>query len=174
MATYRLPILGWSARPDDTGDCYITPYDTVATNDVWDRLVVVMGAAAAAQPTLRAGFHGGFAIPKNYVGTAVLVAVWTASVTAGAVVFDFEYRAVGGSDTESLDQTGTQESVTVTAAAAPSAAHERMETTVALTSANFAVDDTVSFFFARDGTDAADAKAGSVFLFDLLLQYSDA
>jgi hypothetical protein len=172
MATHRLPILGWSARPDDTGDAYFEPYDILATNDVWDRLVLRMGASNSAQPTLRAGVHGGFTIPKNYVGSAVLVAVWTSTVTAGAVVFDFEYRAVGGDDTESLDQAGTQESVTVTDTG-PTAAHRRMEATIALTSGNFAVDDEVEFFFARDGADAADTKAGSVLLFNLLFEYSD-
>lgn len=174
MATHRLPILNWSARPDDTGDCYLEPMDIRATNDVWDRMILVMGAAAAAAPTVRAGVHGSFTIPKNYVGTAVLVAVWTATVTSNVVVFDFEYRAVGGSDTESLDQSGTQESVTVsTTTGTPSAAWERMETTVSLTSGNFAVDDEVTFFFARDGVDAADTKAGSALLFNLLFQYAD-
>jgi hypothetical protein len=172
MASHRLPILGWPMRPDDTGDCFLEPYDILATNDVWDRLVLRMGRDNAAQPTVRAGVHGGFAVPKNYVGTAVLVIVWTATLTSGNVVFDFEYRTVAGNDTTSLDQSGTEESMTVTDAA-PGAAHRRLEATINLTSANFAVDDEVEFFFARDGTDAADTMAGSALLFGLYLQFAD-
>jgi len=172
MSTFRIPILGWGTRPDDTGDCFFEPQDILATNDVWDRLIGRFGANNAAQPTVRAGIHGGFNVPKNYVGGATIVIVWTATLTSGNVVWDFEYRAVGGNDTESLDQSGTQESVTVTDAAA-SAAWERLEVTIALTAGNFAVDDTVSFFFARDGADGADTMAGSALLFDLLWQYDD-
>jgi hypothetical protein len=175
MATHRLPILGWGTRPDDTGECFFEPYDVLATNDVWDRLIARFGSSNSAAPTVRHGLHGGFTVPKNYVGTAVLVIVWTATVTGDNVVWDFEYRAVGGSDSESLDQSGTQESVTVTTGTGePSAAHERMETTISLTSSNFAVDDEVTFFFARDGADGADDKAGSALLFNLLFQFSDA
>jgi hypothetical protein len=173
MASHRLPILGWATRPDDTGDCFPEPYDILATNDVWDRLIFRMGRDNAAQPTVRGGIHGGFAVPKNYVGTAVLVIVWTATLTTGNVVFDFEYRTVAGNDTTSLDQAGTEESVTVTDTA-PGAAHRRLEATVNLASANFAVDDEVQFFFARDGADAADTMAGSALLFGIYFQYADA
>lgn len=167
-----MPVLGWATRPDDTGDCFPEPYDVLATNDVWDRLVFRFGASNAAQPTVRAGVHGGFTVPKNYVGSAVLIIVWTATLTSGNVVFDFEYRTVGGNDTTSLDQSGTEESVTVTDAA-PGAAHRRLEATVNLTSANLAADEEVEFFLARDGADAADTMAGSAILFNALLQYAD-
>jgi hypothetical protein len=172
MATHRIPILGWATRPDDTGECIVEPYDILATNDVWDRMIGRFGSSNAAQPTVRHGFHGGFVVPKNYVGTAVVVIVWTTTLITGAVVWDYEYRAVGGDDLESLDQAGTQESVTVTDTA-PSAAHERMEVTIALTSGNFAVDDEVTFYLARDGVDAADTLAGSALLFSALFQYAD-
>lgn len=122
---------------------------------------------------MRLGLNGGFTIPKDYVGSATLVIVWTSTITTGDVVWDFEYRAVGGDDSESLDQAGTQESVSVTDTA-PSAANERMEATIALTSANFAVDDEVEFYFARDGTDAADTMAGAAMLFSLIFQYARA
>jgi len=47
------------------------------------------------------------------------------------------------------------------------------EATISLTSGNFAVDDDVEFYFARDGGDAADTLAGSALLFSLALQFSD-
>lgn len=159
--------------PDATGECYFEPYPILATNDVWDRLIGRFGSNNAAAPTVRLGLHGGFTIPKDYVGSAVLVIVWTATLTSGDVVWDFEYRAVGGNDTTSLDQAGTQESVTVTDTA-PGAANRRLEATINLTSGNFAVDNEVEFFFARDGADAADTMAGSAMLFSLIFQYARA
>lgn len=173
MATHRIPILGFGTVPDASGECYFEPYPILATNDVWDRLIARFGSSNAAQPSVRHGLHGGFVVPKNYVGSPVVVIVWTTTLIAGDVVWDFEYRAVGGNDAESLDQAGTQESVTVTDTA-PSAAHERLEATVALTAANLAPDDEVEFFLARDGADAADTMAGAAILFSALFQYSDA
>lgn len=149
------------------------PYDVLATNDVWKRMIIRCGANNAAQPTVRAGIFGGFTVPKNYVGSAVVVIVWTSTITTGNVVWDFDYRTVAGNDTTSLDQSGTEEAVTVTDAA-PGAAHRRLEATVNLTSANLAADDEVEFFLGRDGVDAADTMAGSALLFNALLQFADA
>lgn len=173
MATHRIPIADISVQPDATSEMWFEPYSVLATNDVWRHTIGRFGSSNAAAPTVRHGFYGSFNVPKNYVGSAVLVIVWTATLTTGDVVWDFEYRAVGGNDAESFDQAGTQESVTVTDTAA-SAANERLEVTISLTSGNLAVDDTVTFFFARDGADGADTLAGSALLFDLLLQYADA
>jgi len=172
MATHRLPIFGWSMRPDDTGECWLEPYDVLATNDAWKRLVLRFGASNAAQPTVRHGAHGGFTVPKNYVGSSVLVIVWTATLTSGNVVWDFDYRTVAGNDTTSLDQSGTEQAVTVTDAA-PGAAHRRLEITSSLTAANFAADEEVEFFLARDGADAADTMAGAALLFNAFFEYAD-
>lgn len=172
MATHRIPILGFGTTPDATGECYFEPYPILATNDVWDRLIARFGSSNAVAPTVRHGLHGGFVVPKNYVASPVIVFVWTATLITNAVVWDFEYRTVGGNDTTSLDQAGTEESVTVTDTA-PTAAHSRLEATVALTAANFSVDDEVEFYLARDGVDAADTLAGSAILFSALFQYAD-
>lgn len=173
MTTHRIPITGISVQPDATGEMWFEPYSILATNDVWKHDIGRFGASNAAQPTVRHGFYGSCNVPKNYVGSAVLVIVWTATLTSGDVVWDFEYRSVAGNDANSLDQSGTEESVTVTDTA-PGAANRRLEVTINLTSANLAADETVEFFFARDGADGADTMAGSALLFDLLLQYADA
>jgi len=106
MATHRLPILGFATVPDTTGTAFFEPYTIKATNDVWGHLVLVLNDTAADH-----GIYGKFAVPVNYVDTANLVIVWTSTATAGDVEFDFMYRAVGGNDTESLDQAGSQEDV---------------------------------------------------------------
>ncbi len=167
MATHRISILGWQTRPDDSGDVFFEPYNIKATNDQWKNLVLVLNDTAT-----RIGVYGIFDVPQNYVGTANLVIVWTSTATSGDIEADFDYRAVGGNDTESLDQSGTQESVNSNDTA-PSAAHERMELTIALTDGNYAAGDTVEFFFARDGTDAGDTMAAAMLVFGLFFEYAD-
>ena len=168
MATHRIPILGWATNPDTSGSVFFEPYTIKATNDVWGRLVCVFNDTAT-----RIGLHGGFTVPKNYVGSAKLVVVWTTTATSGDVEWDCDYRAVGGDDAESLDQTSNQESVNLNDTA-PSAANERMECLITLTAANFAVDDEVEFTLFRDGTDAGDTIAAAVMLFQLMFEYADA
>jgi len=167
VATHRIPILGWQTLPDTSGNVFFEPADVKASNDVWDRLVCVFNDTAA-----RDGLHGAFNVPKNYSSAANLIVVWTSTATSGDVEFDCDLRAVGGNDTESLDQTGNQESVNANDTA-PSATDERMEITIALTDANFAADDTVLFTLFRDGTDAGDTIAAAVQLVDLFFEYSD-
>lgn len=168
MATWRIPILGWATTPDTSGNVFFEPQTVKATNDAWRNLVVVFNDTAT-----RIGLHGRFTVPKNYVGTASIIVVWSTTATSGDVEWDFDYRAVGGDDTESLDQSGTQESVNINDTA-PSAAHERMEASLALTSANLAVDDEVQFALYRDGTDAGDTLAATAMVYAVLLQYNDA
>ena len=166
MATHRIPILGWGTVPDTSGNVFFEPYNIKATNDVWDRLVLIFNDTAT-----RLGCAGGFTVPKNYVGSPRIIVVWTSTAITGDAVFDFDYRAVGGNDVESLDQVGTQESVTVTDAA-PGAAHRRLEAAMALTAVNLAVDDEVEFEVFRDGT-AADTIAAAVIVFAVLFEYQD-
>lgn len=168
MAIHRIPILGFPTIPDASGNVFFEPYTVKATNDVWGRLVAIFNDTAA-----RNGLRGGFTVPKNYVGSANLIVVWTAAATSGDVEWDFDYRAVGGNDAESLDQAGTQESVNANDTA-PSAIHERMEISIALTNGNFAADDEVLFELFRDGTDGGDTMAAAAILFSLLFEYSDA
>lgn len=168
-------MLGAGTRPDTSGKVFQDPYENLATNDVWKMLVWRFSENGdnATQPTTRIGLRGQFTVPQNYVGTAAVIPVWTATGTSGNCVWDLDYRAIGGNDTESMDQTGTQGSVSVTDAA-PSAAHERLTPSLSPTSTHFAAGDTVEFELFRDGTDAADTMALDAILFDLLFQYADA
>lgn len=162
--------MGYNTIPDASGNVFFEPYTIKATNDQWRHGHWIFNDTAT-----RDLLYGLFNVPKNYVGTPLVVIVWTTTATSGNCVWDFDYRAVGGDDLESLDQTGTQEAVTVTDAA-PSAANERMEVTIALTAGNFAVDDTVEFLIARDGAvgPGTDTIAAAVQLVGLYFQYNDA
>jgi len=168
MSVIRIPILGPHTAPDDSGEVFIEPYSIKATNDVWKYSVFIFNDTAT-----RDGLRGKFNVPKDYVGTAKIIVVWTATATAGDVEWDFDYRAVGGNDTESLDQAGTQESVNQNDTA-PSAINERMEAVLTLTAGNFAADDTVQFELFRDGTDGGDGMAAAAIVHDVLFEYTDA
>jgi putative transposon-encoded protein len=167
MTTFRLPILNWATLPDTTGNAFFEPFDVKATNDVWKNNVLILNDTAT-----RIGVYGRFTVPKNYVGSARLISVWSTTATSGDVEFDCDYRAVGGDNSESLDQTSNQESVNLNDTA-PGAAWRRMECAITLTAGNFAADDEVEFFFARDGTDAGDTIAAAVAVFNLLFEYQD-
>jgi hypothetical protein len=176
MATLELDRLhlGAMSDPGQTTDPAIwQPYSILATNDIWRHGVWVFGANNAAQPTVRIGIYGLFVVPQNYVGTAVLVIDWTSTLTSGDCVWDFDYRTVSGNDTTSLDQSGTQETVTVTDTA-PGAAHRLLTATVNLTSANLASGEVVEWGLFRDGADGSDTLAGSAILHNVRLRYADA
>lgn len=168
MATHRIPVLGFGTKPDASGDVFVEPFSVKAVNDQWERLVLVYNDTAT-----RIGCEGGFVVPQNYVGAASLIVVWTSSAIAGDVEWDFDYRAVGGDDAESLDQAGTQESVNQNDTA-PTAAFRRLEAALALTPGNFSPGDEVEFGLFRDGADAGDTMAAAALVFEVLFQYDDA
>jgi hypothetical protein len=167
MATHETSILR-HVNPDTTGQVWREPYSLKATNDVWKQLVWILNDDDAT----RAGLYGLFKVPNNFVGSASICIYWTAQVTTGNAVFDFEYRAVGGNDAESMDQSGTQESVTVTDAA-PSAVNRELLAEISLTSGNFAAGDLVSFFLAIDGADGACTISDYCTLFEATFKYAD-
>jgi len=170
MATLRLPILGWATKPDASGDVFFEPATIKATNDFFQGMVAVFNDSGADDE-----LFGRFTVPKGYVGSAKLVIHWTTTATSGDVEFGFAYRAVGGNDTESLDQATAQESLlSGNNDTAPSAANERMEFLVTLTAGNFAEDDTVQFIFSREGLDAGDTLAAAVRIYGLSFEYADA
>lgn len=168
MATHRIPILGFNTVPDASGNVFLEPYSIKATNDVWRHLHFIFNDTST-----RDLLYGLFNVPKNYVGTASLIIVWTSTATTGDVVWDFDYRTVAGNDTTSLDQAGTEEAVTVTDTA-PGATDRRLEVSISLTSANLAADETVEFLFGRDGASGSDTMAAAAQLVGLFFQYADA
>lgn len=168
MATYRKSILSGNLMPDGSGGCWFEPASVRGTNDPFPYLVAIYSDTAT-----RDGIYGRFNVPIAYVGSSKIIVVWTSEAITGNVDFDFDYRAVGGNDTESLDQTGTQESLTVTDVA-PSAAHERMEAELTFTASNLAASDTVQFGLFRDGTSESSGIADEVIVHDVLFEWADA
>ena len=169
MATHRIPILNGMCLPDSSGTVFFEPASVLGTNGTFDHLVLVFTQGSST----RNGIAGVFDVPQNYVDTANLIIVWTSTATTNDVEWDFDYRAVGGNDAESLDQATAQEAVGSNDTA-PSATDERMEFSLALTDGNFAAGDTVSFEFFRDESDSGDTMAASARVFGLMFEYNDA
>lgn len=160
-------IINWSCRPTATSGVYLTEFDAEATNDVWKHLVWVLEGTGSGD----FGFYGCFEVPQNYNGTPKLTIVWTANATTNSAYFQFKYRAVSGNDSESLDQSGNDESV-VQLDGAPSAVFERLSVSKTLTD-NFAAGDTVQYEFWRDPSDALDTMSENALIFALLFEYDD-
>lgn len=169
MATHQISIFG-SLNPDTSGRAYLEHFGIKATNDLYKHIVAIFANPGGGEAH---GFYGVFVVPQNYVGTPKIIPVWSAPTTSGNVKFDFDYRAVGGDDTESLDQATFQEALTVTDAA-PSAAHERMIPEMSPTAGNLAAGDTVLFYITREDGAGTDTLADNAILHDLIFQYADA
>lgn len=168
MATHRMSILGVATLPDNSGNVYPEVYDVAATNDVWKGLLFRF-----KDTSTKIGLHGRFTVPNNYVGSGAFVIHWSATATTGDVVWDVDYRTVGGDDTTSLDQATAEEALTVTDTA-PGAVNRRLTPSVNATAANFAAGETVEFIVSRDGAAGGDTMAADALLFDVLFQYADA
>ena len=169
MATHRIPIINFATKPDNNGDTYFEPSAiNLNANDRYDHMVLAFTDQGA-----REGVAGKFVVPKNYVGTAKIIVVWRTTATTGDVVWDFDYRAVGGDSSESMDPTTDQETLTVTDTASGTA-RQRQECSMTATAGNFAADDEVLFNFYRDGVNASDTLAASAWVDSLIFEYADA
>ncbi len=169
MATHQFSILNGSVIPDNTGRCWFEPYYITATNDVWKHLVFRFLNPSSSQVH---GFYGQFSLPLNYVGSPSIIPIWSTTATSGNGRFRFTYRAVGGDNAESLDQTSNQEQVSVTDAAG-GAANRRMTPIINLTDVNFTAGDSVEYLFERLDDGGTDTINADIVLHDLLFQFAD-
>ena len=165
MATLRLPILGPGTRPDTSGDVFQSAYSVHATNDLFPIIIWAFNNSG-----VKDGLHGGFAVPVGYVDTANLIVVWTSGTAAGTITWDYDYSSIGGIET--LDPSSAQRQVTSGAVSFPATAHNRVETSISLTDADFNAKDTVLYTLFRDSPN--DTKVDEALLFELFFEYNDA
>ncbi len=171
MATHRVSLLGPHTLPDDSGDVFWEPAQVKTTNDFFKHGNWILNNSGNDDELF--GVLSGD-VPQNYVGNASLIIVWTTTATSGDVEFGFAYRAVGGNDAESLDQSSAQESLlTGNNDTAPNLVNERMEFSIALTSSNLAPGDTFQWIFSREGADAGDTMSAALRIIDIQLEYDD-
>lgn len=169
MATHRLPIMGFGTVPDSTGECYLAPIsvEMALATGLMKSLVMVL-----KDPSADTGFYGQFMVPKNYVDTANIVVVGVLDGTVGATSVDFEMSYLARADNETVEA-GWAESVTFDTGNTNGWTNEDvLEDSAALTDGNFAVDDTVFYYFKRDqGTDDFN---GDFHVTGLFFEYNDA
>jgi len=155
-------------KPDNSGDVFKQPSSVLHTNNIFDVYQLIFN-----DTDTKIGGSGKFYVPNNYVGTAKLIIVWHSSVITGNFVANFEYRAIGGNDLETFDPATVQEAVAVTDVAGGTTLY-RMETSIALTSANFEKLNSVHYNFYRNGiTEGAGGIAAPVIVDELYFEYDD-
>jgi len=166
MATFRIPILGFSTKPDTSGEVFLEPQSVKGTNDFFDQLVLVFNDSSTKDSC-----YGTFQVPQNYVGSAKFIVEWTSTATTGDVEWDLDYRAVAIG--ESMDQASAQESLNQNDTA-PGTTDLLQEASITATAGNFAVGDMVPFLLSRDGTDGGDTISAAVTVFGVYFEYADA
>lgn len=172
MATHRIPILADAAL--DAGVSLSTvgaQITAAAAPSVGTQLCYVLKDGGADQ-----GIHFSFSIPKNYVGSPVLVARGILDGAPGAsdvLGLGFRKRAVANNEaadgTFDAEQTGSR---TIGSGGDNYADEDEIEITISLTAGDYAVDDAVYGYLYVDAS--ATNYAGNFLLKDVLLQYADA
>jgi hypothetical protein len=166
MATIKTPVLGGGTIPDTSGNVWFEPMGvSFGSNNLLPGLIGVYADTATKDK-----LYGRFVVPKNFVSNSQIVIRWAATVTSGKVQWEFAYVSAGA--TATYDPAAVEETVTGNPTVAGTARLGN-ETTIAMTSGNFAADDEVEFYLARDGTSGNDTMAGSSYLFEILFQYTD-
>jgi hypothetical protein len=151
----------------DNADVFWEPASVAHTTSPWKQPVLVY-----LETSSRRGAFAAFGVPKDYVGGATWVIQWTTDTAiVNDAIFDFDYRCIAAG--ESVDQAGTQQSVSVTCTA-PGTAELLIEDSGAATAGNFAVDDICQLGVFRDGTDVNDDMTDEARVFKVFFQYTDA
>lgn len=168
MATHRIPILGPGTMPDD--GVYPSPIRLQLTMGTGpgNELCYVMPEPAGGGDL---GLSGKFSVPKDYVGSPVLV---VRGIMDGAVDTNdvhFGVQMLGLADNEAYDAALEAED-TATFQSNTYADEDVFEETITLT-VTLAVDDDVAYHFYIDDS-GATPWTGNVLLTGLYFQYSDA
>lgn len=170
MATHRVPFLNWTAKPDDSGLVYLEPYKVTATNDLYSPYTLVFDTPGAAQREL----FGQFEVPNNYASAGVVEVIYTSPVTTGSRFrIGFEYSAIGGNDSESLDPAAWVAASAVNASV-PTTAQNRM--TAQLTATSLTAGESIIYSLFRDGSQSDpddDDVTGKLVVKAAIFQYSD-
>jgi len=164
MATHRIPILGGIGTiPDSSGEVFFEPYKVTDTAAVLDPLVLVFPDSGTKD-----GVRGSFRVPENYVGSAVLLVVWTANATANTFIIDWSVLTRSGTEDMGAAATRTTETDTVTKSGT---AFAREESNMPLTDADYAAGDEVLFELFRDTPN--DTMAAKALVFGVYFEYAD-
>lgn len=162
MAEALIDLLS-GAKPESGS--FFAPASQYATQDVYDGEVLVVPDGGADVEV----YPAPVSVPGGITLTTVeLVLVVASQATANDWIIDFDYRAVGGSET--LDPSSWQESVTTGAQTIPGTAFDRQRVTVALTAGNFAALDTVLSRLLVNAGDAGYDLADELLVYEAYIR----
>lgn len=167
MATHRLPIMGFATKPDV--GAFFAPINTqiAAGNVDGGELALVLDCDPASDIGCRGSFH----VPKNYVGSPVLVIRGIIDGTVGTEDIHTGMTLLGRADNEAYD-TAHEAEDTASFQSNSYTDEDVFEETIALT-VTLAVDDDVNYHFYIDSSPATPFT-GNILVTGLFFQYSDA
>lgn len=172
MATHRIPILGDVALDTTVFLATVGSQITAAAPpSVGSHLCYVLNDGGADE-----GIYFDFPIPKNYVGSPVLVVRGILDGAPGAAdVLGLGFRKRAVADNESADGTFDAEQLgnkSIGSGGLNYADEDEIEITISLTAGDYSVDDTVYGYLYLDAS--VTTYAGNFLLTNVLLQYVDA
>lgn len=172
MATHRIPVLGDVNM--DSGVFLATVGSQItaaASPSVGSQLCYVLNDGGANE-----GIYFDFPIPKNYVGSPVLVARGILDGAPGAAdVLSLGFRKRAVANNESADGTFDVEQIgsrTIGSSGDNYTDEDEIEITINLTAGDYSVDDSVYGYLYINAS--ATTYAGNLLLKNVLLQYADA
>lgn len=173
MATHRISILDANTLPESTvfPDLIANHITEAATPSVGFMACFVLNDGGVDE-----GIFGGFSIPKNYVGSPVIVVKGILDGAPGAsetLGFGFRKRAVANN--EAADATFDAEQVaseTIGSSGTNHVDEDNYVETIALTAGDYSIDDDVYFYCFLDSS--GTSYTGNFLLTDVQFEYADA
>lgn len=168
MATHRIPIMGAMTTPDNTGECYMSSINAEMAlgTGLMQNLVMVL-----KDPSADTGFYGTFLVPKNYVDTANIIVRGVLDGTVGTTSIDFEMSYLPRADNETIEAAWAESATGNTGNTNGWTTEDELELSISVTDGNFAVDDTVYYYFKRD--QGTDDFVGDFHVTGLFFEYDD-
>lgn len=170
MATIRIPIMGAGTVPDATGETFMQPIDVAVALStapfLGSNLVMTM-----VDPSADTGFYGSFLVPKNYTDTANIIVVGVLDGTVSTTSLDFEFSYISVADNETADAGWTESATGNTGNTNGWTTEDMLKLSISVTDGNFAVDDTVMYYFKRD--QGTDDFVGDFHVTGLYFEYND-
>lgn len=171
MATHRISVLSDVALDTTVFLATVGSQITAATApSVGSQLCYVMNDGGADE-----GIYFSFPIPKNYVGSPVLVMRGILDGAPGASdVLGLGFRKRAVADNEAADGTFDAEQLgnkSIGSGGLNYADEDEIEITISLTAGDYSVDDTVYGYLFIDAS--VTTYAGNLLLKDVLFQYAD-
>lgn len=162
MSTHLAPV--WFTQPE-VGVYFEPAAVNLQSNDRYPGTVL-----SYPSQTLDQGCGFQVVVPNNYVGTGLIDVACATTATSGATRQRIAYRSIASG--ESFDPSTDQETLSVTTTV-PGTARLLFTVTFDITDANLAAGDVIIGTHYRDGSNAADTLAATLWVVYANLRYND-